>query len=207
MKKLQRGLVVSLLTVVITLLFVGGGIYVYRNVDKGDVNATNQDRITSPNNIGVDSSTSSQVSLKVATTTEIYSKKAETAVNKPITVAVSTKGSPKETYLKMRVDFENVNSFDDILAVALKYQTKVNYDEYMSKKAEVDALPTEFKDSFVIMVKSSLPTLSQVSSANITESIQGDTAILTLMVDGQKGTITMKRENGEWKIESESWKQ
>ena len=121
------------------------------------------------------------------------------------TVPVQQVMSPKETYLKMRVEIDGVKNYSDFETIALKYGSQAQVAKIEANREKINALPSSFKDQMVALAKN--PSSSEIT--NVQENINGHTATLNISSSkpGFKGTATFVLENGQWKLELESWKQ
>ena len=130
-----------------------------------------------------------------------------TLTNKPVTAATTQNSSdPKQAYLHIRQQFENVTTFSDFLALTLKYGSQNNIAKIQTEKAQIDALPQAFKDAVVTQLKAMLPGVKELTA--ITVATSGNAAVLTVgsTRPGMTGTVTMVNENGQWKLDNETWK-
>jgi hypothetical protein len=115
--------------------------------------------------------------------------------------------SPKEAYLKMKAEFDNIKIYDDLEAFTLKYGSKNQIAELEANREKINALPQSFKDQIVASMKSLSPSSKEITT--IEETISGNTATLNVQSTkpGLKGTVTLVLEDNQWKLELESWKQ
>lgn len=118
----------------------------------------------------------------------------------PIT---KTADSPKETYFKYRAALSAASKIDDVSSFLCK---RVN--------EEIQKTPAPMKPMMFGLMKEITPKKVDV----VSDVVNGDNATLTLTgkdellakVDPNakevsKGTVTLVKENGIWKIDKESW--
>lgn len=112
---------------------------------------------------------------------------------------------PKESWLKMKAEADNIKSYADLEAYTLKYGSKDQIAKLTASKQQIDALPQSFKDQIVAMAKG--PLSSEITT--IQETTSGNTATLNIRTTkaGLTGAITLVLENNQWKLQLESWKQ
>ncbi len=112
---------------------------------------------------------------------------------------------PKESYLKMKAEADNIKSYADFEAYVLKYGSKEQVAQLIANKKQIEALPQSFKDQIVALAKG--PLSSEITT--IQETINGNTATLNVQTTkpGLTGVITLVLEDNLWKLELESWKQ
>ena len=112
---------------------------------------------------------------------------------------------PKETWLKMKVEADNIKSYADLEAYTLKYGSKDQIAKLTANKQQIDALPQSFKDQMALAAKN--PLSSEITT--IQETINGNTATLNVQTtkSGLTGVVTLVLEGDQWKLKLESWKQ
>ncbi len=112
---------------------------------------------------------------------------------------------PKESYLKMKAEADNIKSYADFEAYVLKYGSKEQVAQLIANKKQIEALPQAFKDQIVALAKG--PLSSEITT--IQETINGNTATLNVQTTkpGLTGVITLVLEDNLWKLELESWEQ
>jgi hypothetical protein len=113
--------------------------------------------------------------------------------------------SPKDIYLEMRRELDSVQDYAQFEALVQKYGSSKWISKIESGRAQIDALPTQFKDQLVTIAKN--PPSSEITY--IQEVINGGSATLKVSSNksGFRGTVVMILENEQWKIEKESWAQ
>jgi len=114
--------------------------------------------------------------------------------------------SPKESYLKAKAELDKVNNFNDFERLILKYGSQKRIKELEKEKKEVENAPDSFKNNIVsLVIRQSMPKLDEISG--IKTEIKGNVAVLSAVAvnSGKQGTIIMEREDGVWKLNSESW--
>jgi len=103
--------------------------------------------------------------------------------------------SPREAYLEYHLALKSALS-DEAL---WPHATKAAREEFER------TFPPDFRGRAFYLMKAAAPHKVQVSN----ESIDGDTATLTLLPGDEhnrvKGTATLKREEGVWKVERVIW--
>ncbi len=113
---------------------------------------------------------------------------------------------PKEFWLKIKLEEDNLKNFDEMKEFVLKYSSKKSiasgipsYDELINSMSS-SALQTIFDAH-----KSSIPSSKEISG--ITETIDGNrvTLIVKSTKIGYSGRVTMILEDNQWKLENESW--
>lgn len=116
----------------------------------------------------------------------------------------SSPESPKESYLKMREEFKELENFEEFKNYTYKYGSKESISNFEEKEKEINALPDSFKDQVFELARSTAK--SEID--NIEENINGKNAILLIKASNpsMSGTVEMILENGQWKLTSESWK-
>lgn len=209
MKNLQKGFVTPLIIAIIALLAVGGGAYIYVNKKPATISPINIPKTTE----NVSATTTLSNSVVIATTTNKSATTTKTpTVNK---VSLPVQGSniigsltPKETFIKFRTEFDATKTFDEALAVSIKYATKEKATFFRNQSAQVtEAMKAQLFPS----LKSMMPPISTI--VIISENITGNTATLSLKTNGtsgivttQTGTVTLEKESDTWKIKEELWK-
>jgi len=124
---------------------------------------------------------------------------------KPAVVPVKV-DSPKDDYLKAKAELDKVNNFNDFERLILKYGSQKRIKELEKEKKEVENAPDSFKNNIVsLVIRQSMPKLNEISG--IKTEIKGNVAVLSAVAvnSGKQGTIIMEREDGVWKLSSESW--
>lgn len=113
--------------------------------------------------------------------------------------------SPKESYLIMKKEADNIKNYADMEAYTLKYGSKEQTAKLEINKKQIDALPQSFKDQIVALAKN--PLSSEITI--IQETLNGNTATLDVQTTklGLTGVVTLVLEDGQWKMELESWEQ
>lgn len=113
--------------------------------------------------------------------------------------------SPKDSWLKMKAEFNTVKHYNDFYAYTLKYGSKTQLAKIKASRKQIDALPQSFKDQIAALAR--VPLLSEIKS--IQETIHGNTATLNVQTTkpGLSGVITLAREDNQWKLERENWTQ
>lgn len=104
--------------------------------------------------------------------------------------------TPKEIFLERNTDLYNAKSFDEMMAVAKKYDNKqrVADNEQLFKEANDSKKEAFFGFAQGLMIPTS-------SFTKVEEKIDGDTAVVTALDNkGRKSTATFVKENGEWKV-------
>ena len=133
--------------------------------------------------------------------------------NSPIITSVPTPtqmeglkvSSPKEAYLIMKAEENNIKSYEDEVAFILKYGSKAQIAKLEANKKQVESLPKSLRDQLATIGNG--PLVSEITT--IQETVNGNTATLNIQTTkrGLTGVITLVLEDGTWKLESESWKQ
>lgn len=197
MKTSQQGFI-PILIAIIAVLIIGGGAVYYK--------ATTKQKVTTETTADVQ--TSRPAPPAQAPTQTPPSPPAPSVAAQGTVVA----GSAKAAYLAMKPDLDSATSFDEYLTIGMKYASRAKIAQLNAGKAQIDAMPQATKNSLFAAVKALGPSVSHMK--NISESINGDTATLNITTDitstvtgrNTTGTVTMKKENGVWKLEVESWK-
>jgi len=116
--------------------------------------------------------------------------------------AATTEG-PTEIYLKYKGEFDATTSFDGYVAVVRKYGSAAQ----VAAIAESEALSSDLKATVFSLAKTLAPSTSELDVDNIKETVSGSSA--TLIIDTKdgtmKGTITLVKEGGTWKLQEDSW--
>ncbi len=121
-------------------------------------------------------------------------------------VAPATIETPKESYMKAKAKLDKAATFNDFERLILKYGSKNRIKEFEKEKKQVEGAPDSFKNNIVsLVIRQTMPKLDEIG--DIKEEIKGNTAILSAVTKdlSRKGNITMKREDGVWKLNSEGW--
>lgn len=200
----QKGFVsiIGIIALVVIVLATGGGIYYTTSKKSQKINeqpqpaqeATRSQEITP-------SSTLNLPSLNVVG--------ASPETGKPVVkeaVAVNNISNPIGAYKQMKSDFDAVKTYQEFVALSLKYGSKAQVDKINKNQAQLDSMSSEFKQSLVDMLAKGSPVLSQITV--IVPKITGNIAILTMKSakpTATKGTAKLVLENGVWKLDSESW--
>ena len=110
--------------------------------------------------------------------------------------------SAKEIYLDVKAKLDSAKDFYGYGQIIEKHGSEKKLLELKSQKSELTAAE---KDEFFISMAEQAPKLNEIE--NITESISGDMATLSIEIKdvSEKAIIKMINENGEWKLESENW--
>lgn len=131
-----------------------------------------------------------------------------TKANSAVTpTKITPKLSPKDSYLKMKPEADNLKTFDDYVAYVNKYGSKSKIREVQNVTKQAATLPPGFKERLISTLKSITPTAKDLTT--IKESITNDTATLTISTNKPelKGTVNLILEEGVWKFDHESWQQ
>ncbi len=137
------------------------------------------------------------------TNSDSNTKPAQQPVQEPIIENESQVSSPTSVYIQYKKDFEATTNYDEALAVMTNYATRELVKEFTEDNAD---MPEESKDEFYTFLKA-IMTMYSISEITVEdESVMGNTATLNVSVSGDNGTVTLQKENNEWKIELESWK-
>jgi hypothetical protein len=112
---------------------------------------------------------------------------------------------PKESWLKMKAEADNIKSYADLEVYTLKYGSKEQIAKLTASKQQIDSLSQSFKDQIVTMAKG--PLSSDITT--IQETTNGNTATLNVQTSksGLVGVITLVLQDNQWKLQLESWKQ
>ncbi len=121
---------------------------------------------------------------------------------------------PKESWLKMRAEFDNIKSYDDLEEYTLKFGSKQNIAEFEENKQQIEMIQDDELEAIVTLLKGISPKVDEIT--NITEELNDKTA--TLYVEFEMGdiqektplkvnthgecTINLVLENNLWKIEN-----
>jgi hypothetical protein len=197
MKNKQKGFVIPLIIAIIAILGIGGGVYVYTNKKVVTPPVTNVPEVvsTTPAPIIKDEP-------KTVATTTTTAQKTNPIVQVSNTANILT---PSQTFIELQTKFDAAKTFDEVMAITIKYATNERVAFYNSQMAQVTE---EMKIQSFPMMKSVAPTMSVTTI--VSENITGDIATLSLKNNSnpkETGTVTLKKEAGIWKIEKISWKQ
>ena len=112
--------------------------------------------------------------------------------------------SPKQTFLILKKEEDSLKTSDDYLAFTYKYGDTNSVSTIKSQISQIKLLPSGFVDQIISMINAN-PKSTDIT--NINEQINGNSATLTVLTNNinQKGTITMKLEDGIWKLNEENW--
>lgn len=116
---------------------------------------------------------------------------------------------PKDAYMNYKAEFDRCGEYECYENLVMKYGSSDRISEIQERGDEIDSLPPDFKESIFNMMKSASPTSADLGNEQCEEKIEGNKATLIFnLKDGSlKGTIELVREDNEWKIEKESWKE
>ncbi len=185
----QRG-AIPLIAAIVILVLVGGGV-VYYTQNQAQVE-TEPEPVTTEEEVETVTPPAAQTQPNTQVNTQ-------TRVN-PTVLPIQILG-PKQLYLQMKAEFGAVQTYADMEVYIRKYGSQ----SQVAKLAEAQNAPASFRESLVGLMKMSIPSAQEITT--IQESIDGSTA--TLNVSSTKpnsvGTVTMVLENGQWKMEKESW--
>jgi|GEM_PF-6851697 len=119
------------------------------------------------------------------------------------TVEESPAMSPKDSYMKMKLESDDIKSWSDFEAYVAKYGSKERLADLASKKSQLDSLPSAVKDQLALFAK--IPPSNEI--VNIKESIKGNVATLNVQTikSTYSGVVTMMLEDGRWKLSLEAW--
>lgn len=121
------------------------------------------------------------------------------------TTLVSQMMSPKETYLKMLSEENNIQTFADLQAFILKNKSETDVAKFQAGQS---LLTEDQKNLLVAFYKALSPKSNEITT--VQETIIGNIATLNISTTkpGLTGKITMVLENNQWKLQgSESWTQ
>jgi len=115
--------------------------------------------------------------------------------------------TPKESYLKMKAEADNIETYAELEAFILKYGTKNRIAELKPELEKVSTLPPSAQEQMVTDWKSLSPSSTEITT--IQEIINGNTATLNVQSTkpGLIGTVTLVLEDNQWKLWLEDWKQ
>ncbi|MBA3047913.1 hypothetical protein KKC83_05090 [Patescibacteria group bacterium] len=113
--------------------------------------------------------------------------------------------SAKEIYLDIKAELDQAKDFYDYAQAIEKYGSRKRLAELSGQKSEYSGLISAEKEEFFISLAKQAPGIKEIE--NIAESISGNTAVLSVKIKniGEKAIIKMVNEDGEWKLESETW--
>ena len=113
--------------------------------------------------------------------------------------------SPKEIYVEYIKEFEKINNSYEFINLGKKYASKKLIAEIEEIEKELEQMTEEFREMMFSTVKEIFPSFSQI--IEIREEIKNNSAILIIETSiGTTGDIKMIKEDEEWKIDSELWK-
>jgi len=129
-------------------------------------------------------------------------------IEKSPSIEESIKGlSPKESYLIMEKDADNLKTFTDLEAYILKHGNKKAIAELGIIQKEIKDQPHLFNDQFFseIINFTKGPLSNEITT--IEEIINGNTAILNVQTIKPEltGVINLTLEDGQWKLEGKHW--
>lgn len=109
--------------------------------------------------------------------------------------------SPKDLWLAMKVEFEQIQNYEDFIKWSDKYVSKA---QIADRKNEYDNLSSSDKERFIAMVKGMSVKTADIK--NIEEEIIGNSATLKLTLNDPdlRGIIKMVLEDNVWKLDLES---
>ena len=124
-----------------------------------------------------------------------------TSVKTNTATTITSKLSPKETYLLFANGIKNSKTLEQALIVGRTY-ADVEYNE-MQKALPISNMTTDQKNKALNFMQAVTPSQSQIQ--NITEKISNNTAIVSIQAKNISGTIsnikiTLVLEKGIWKI-------
>ncbi len=167
----------NIIIVVVLIIILGGLFFAFNKKSSAPVTPSSETSVTTP-----------------------------TQSSSPSQSPVSSKG-PKDSFLAMKKEFDNIKTFADLDAYTRKYSSAAQVAKLDASKAQLDAMPAAQKDQLVALAMAVSPKSSSITT--IQESVTGNTATLMVSTTNPKvtGTVNMVMENGQWKIEKEAWKQ
>ena len=180
----QRGFAPIIIVIVVLVILGGGAVYYYQK-SRVDLKSP---PVVSPDNL-----------VNNPVVPEPTADEPETQTT---TVAPPQTLGPKEVYLNMKAEFASVQTYADMEVYIRQYGSQ----NQIAKLAEAQNAPAAFRESLVSLMRSSIPPAQEITT--IQENINGSTATLTVSSTkpNTAGTVTMVLENGQWKMEKESWK-
>jgi len=116
--------------------------------------------------------------------------------------------SPTDIFLASNQEMNDAENFDQMMAVGVRYATKASLEEFNQQTDAMAQITTEQKQMLYAFAKAMLVNNENIDVAGIQETIVGDTAtVIAKTKDGKNtGTITLKKEDGVWRLEQSSWK-
>jgi hypothetical protein len=133
------------------------------------------------------------------------SNEAAITPDKTATMASLTNLSPRDTYLILKAEEDNLNDFNGYYEFAKKYVSTAKMAEINSQLNQVNLLPSGFFEQVISVMKSTYPQSKDIR--NIETVISGNKATLTVLTNkpNQKGTIDLILEKNVWKLDNELW--
>lgn len=106
---------------------------------------------------------------------------------------------PKEVYMRMAKEADSAKTYDEFMAISMKYADKASQEQYRQDAAKITQAGKETVFKFFQLLN---PKSNQIRT--IEENIQGNEASLTILTNDPKfkGSSTMAKENGVWKFHS-----
>lgn len=113
--------------------------------------------------------------------------------------------SAKDSYMKMKLESDDIKNWADFEVYVAKYGSKERLADLASKKNQLDSLPGSVKDQLALFAK--IPPSNEI--VNIKESIKGSVATLNVQTikSTYTGVVTMVFEDGRWKLNLEAWQE
>jgi hypothetical protein len=115
--------------------------------------------------------------------------------------------SPTESYLRMKAEFDGVETFEELDAFMKKYGSKAQVAGLDASRAQVMAMSVQQRDGLVTLARAVSPSSKEITVT--AEKMNGTTATLNISSTrpGVTAVVTLVLEDGQWKLEQESWKQ
>ena len=115
--------------------------------------------------------------------------------------------TPLQVYLDFKYKMDKVNTFSEYLEIDSEYATKAQSDAIKIRFTHNESFSKEEGDIWIKKIKDSEPLYQEVLNTNFSQAIYNNTALLATRIRNNTvgGIITMKNENGSWKVYKEAW--
>lgn len=112
--------------------------------------------------------------------------------------------SPTQIFLAMKQASAQAQTLIELLNVRQKFATKAQQQEIAILLKTINLMSDEQKNETLKTMTEMIPTYAQLTE--IKETATADRAELTVQTNvGKVGTVTLIKENDEWRIVAESW--